>query len=69
MKRMLPVLAEILEQERPGATYILSFDVASCHLDISVLKAMRRLRLRPVIIPAKTTWLLQPLDAYVFRVF
>lgn len=45
---------------------VLVMDCVSTHLNEKVLQECRRLKIRVLMIPAKTTWILQPLDVYVF---
>ena len=48
---------------------ILFIDAARIHTTSPVLRACVAERIWPVVIPAKTTWLLQPLDVSGFRAF
>lgn len=45
---------------------VLLLDTARAHLSHHVFSACHAVRLWPVVVPPKTTWLLQPLDACVF---
>ena len=62
-------LAAVLRQERPDHAYVLAFDVASSHMAPEVFRALRSARIFPLLVPAKVTWLLQPLDVFCFRLF
>jgi hypothetical protein len=67
--KMIRVLAGVLREHRPDAVWGLSFDAAGCHLERGVFTTCYQEGLFPLLIPARTTWLLQPLDVYVFRFF
>lgn len=45
---------------------LLVFDCHSSHLDITTVRHLHRLGFVTIVIPAKLTWLLQPLDVYVY---
>ena len=67
-----PVLCGILTRlrreiraVRPGAGIVVVMDSASQHLAVSVLSHAARLQIRLVLVPARMTWLLQPLDTRV----
>ena len=49
--------------------FCLVLDCAPSHMLPWVVKALRRLGLEFIFIPALCTWLFQPLDVYVFRIF
>ena len=51
------------------AHFVLSMDAASIHVHAKVADTRARLGLWLVIVPAHTTWLLQPLDIHVFLKF
>ena len=70
------VMAEILRELRralapfmKGYQPILSFDAAPQHTTPSVFRLARGLQIWPLTIPAKLTWLIQPLDTHVFASF
>ena len=63
------VLAGVLKEVRPNHTYVLAFDCAPQHLDPHLFRILRWNNIFPLVIPAKVTWLLQPLDVYCFRYF
>ena len=48
---------------------ILLFDAAPIHCPRPVFAACRTAGVWPVVVPARATWLLQPLDTHVFRGF
>ena len=69
MVQMIRVLGVVCRSALPEAVFLLSFDVANAHLGDEVFQAMHAEGFLPLIIPAKCTWLLQPLDVAVFRMF
>jgi hypothetical protein len=62
MRRILT----LLQQAVPDVTLIVVLDVASVHLDKSVLTHAKKLKIVLVFVPALCTWVLQPLDVFVF---
>ena len=48
---------------------VLLFDAARLHIAPSVLAACNAVGIWPLLVPAKTTWLLQPLDTHAFLAF
>ena len=56
------VLTPYLTQYQP----ILSFDAAPLHLTVEVLAEIQAASMWFLVIPARATWLLQPLDTHVF---
>ena len=69
LREIFGLLAEVLHQRRPEHAYVLAFDCASQHLQPSLLALLRGRGIYPLLVPAKMTWLLQPLDVYCFRYF
>ena len=67
MVTMIRVVAEVCRRVRPDAAFAFVYDTANSHIHEEVFRELHVQRFFPVIVPAKTTWLLQPLDAYVFR--
>ena len=53
---------------RPRARLAFVIDVCSTHRAMEVLVRARRLKVAVIFVPAKMTWLLQPLDSHVFAV-
>ena len=51
---------------RPRCTIVLVLDCAPQHLADNVVNHARRLRIVLLYVPARLTWLLQPLDTHVF---
>ena len=66
MRRWITRLRSTVSSWNPNAWIILVMDCARQHLDVTVIRHLRALGIIPIIIPAKLTWLLQPLDVYVF---
>ena len=63
------VLGTVLRQLRPDHAYLLVMDCAPQHMDPALLFRLRGHGIYPLLVPAKLTWLLQPLDVYIFRTF
>ena len=66
MCRILTLLCKCLAEYSVTHQIILVLDVASCHFHSSVLGYATRLGIRLVFVPAKLTFLLQPLDSHCF---
>ena len=66
MGTIVRLLATLRDSACPGALVLFALDTASCHLDRDVLQQMFEVDIFPLIIPKNTTWLLQPLDVFVF---
>jgi len=69
MGQMIRVLGACCRGARPDAAFAFSFDAAPTHIYDHVWWQCHAEGLWPLLVPAKVTWLLQPLDAYVFRIF
>ena len=65
MKLLAAALAPFMAAYQP----ILYFDAYKAHLEWAVFATCARLGLWAVVVPAKMTWLLQPLDTHVFLVY
>ena len=63
------LLARIRSGLRANPFLLLVIDTAYCHINREVLAACMMNDIFPLIVPRYTTWLLQPLDVYVFRIF
>lgn len=59
-------LAESLAGVMADVQPIVYFDAYKAHVNARVFLECARLRLWPVVVPAKMTWLLQPLDTHAF---
>jgi len=64
--RLLRVLHRSLSSVRHLYQLILVVDVARCHICLDIARRAHMLNIILVFIPAKLTWLLQPLDTHVF---
>ena len=69
MARALKVLAESLKPVLKHRQVILILDHASAHVSAKLVNLACRLGLWVVYVPAKLTWLLQPLDTHCFANF
>lgn len=58
-------LAPFLDRFYP----VVTFDSAKQHLSKEVFRTLKRLRMPAAVVPAKCTWLLQPLDVVSFAIF
>jgi len=67
MIRIIDILYDHLPHVLEGYQPILILDCATPHLPSSVLEAATRLGFWVVFAPARITWLVQPLDVFVFR--
>lgn len=63
---ILTSLRRAVRRQRPGQQLVIALDSASQHLSDSVITHAARLGLHLLFIPARMTYLLQPLDAHVF---
>jgi hypothetical protein len=64
--RWLTHVRRTVHAHRPGAWLVLLIDCSPIHLCLKVLQHCRRLGILLLFVPARTTWLLQPLDVQVF---
>ena len=64
--RWLSVVRSAVHSFNEDIWILLIMDCHSTHLDLRVLRHLGRLGILTVIVPAKLTWLLQPLDVYVY---
>ena len=69
MVEYMTLLAAILAPYIASIRFVLTYDAVPCHLDAAVLAAIGASDLFWfLVIPAKLTWLLQPLDVYGFSI-
>lgn len=61
-------LARAIRQRRPGHQVVLMLDCCPCHLSLETLAACQRNDVDVLMVPARMTWALQPLDTHVFSV-
>ena len=66
MKYYITSLRKAVRQGAPGHASVLVMDCCPSHLAADVLTHAQRLGVHIVIIPARLTWLMQPLDVLVF---
>lgn len=66
MKSILTILGHRLHKCRPGCHVLVFLDAASQHLAADVIACVARLRIILLVLPARLTWPLQPLDTHVF---
>lgn len=66
MRFVVQHLALAIATHRPGHHPILLVDCARCHLKEEVTQVCRSLGIYLCIVPARLTWLLQPLDTHGF---
>ena len=59
-------LRNLIRRHRPHAKIIVVWDASMAHTNEKVLRHARRLGIRVVLVPGRLTWLLQPLDVYVY---
>ena len=56
----------IVSSFNSSAWIVLTLDCSNAHLNVKTIRHLRRLGVLVVFLPAKLTWLLQPLDVYAF---
>lgn len=69
MMRVVTYLHRALKPYMSQVQPILLMDTASCHFNSDVLALCRRFHIWVVAVPAKLTWLLQPLDTNGFAAY
>lgn len=67
--RIVRLIAARLRECLPDAQVLLYLDAAKIHLTSAVLRACRDTRVWLIIVPARTTFCLQPLDVHVFALY
>ena len=65
MCEVLKELAKVVEKH-PAKQFILALDCASIHITRAVLKTAKDSNIWLLMVPARCTWLLQPLDGFTF---
>ena len=63
----LGAIAKACKKAAPGKPVVLVMDDCPAHASVAVLAAAARRNIHVIIIPAKMTWALQPLDVHAFR--
>ena len=69
MSKIIRLLGKALAPRRGQVAPIIFMDTARCHGHARVLRACRDTGIVPIFIPAKATWLLQPLDTHAFALY
>ena len=69
MLTIIRLLGKALAPRRGQVAPIIFMDTARCHGHARVLRACRDTGIVPIFIPAKATWLLQPLDTHAFALY
>ena len=69
MKGLLTVLRRAVRSVRPEHHIVVALDAANQHIAADVLAHAARLQVHLLLIPARMTHLLQPLDSHVFGCF
>ena len=67
--QIIDILIDRLEPYIALFKFVLVFDCVRCHLSVDVCNKLLAAGIRVVVIPAKLTWLFQPLDTHVFATF
>jgi hypothetical protein len=62
----LRAVAKVIRTKMEGSKIVLVFDCAPTHLNEKLLKEARRQQVHILVVPSKCTWILQPLDVYVY---
>ncbi len=66
MRRWLTRLHGVVRAWNPAVRIVLAIDVCRAHTSKDVVVHARRLGFEVLFVPAKMTWLMQPLDTHVF---
>jgi hypothetical protein len=69
MRRVIRWLAEALRPHMHEVQPVLFLDACKVHLAAAVFAACASSGIWAIVIPAKMTWLLQPLDTHAFRLY
>lgn len=69
LKTILTHLRRVVRAQRGMVKILLWMDAASQHVSVDVLNHAARLHIYILLVPASLTWLMQPLDVYVFARF
>ncbi len=69
MRRVVRLLAEAVRPYTHEVQPILFVDASRIHLADSVIAACASAKIWLIVIPAKTTWLLQPCDTHAFQAY
>ena len=66
---ILDLVLDALEPYNDFFDFVLVFDASRVHLSVDISRKLFMAGVRIVVVPAKLTWLLQPLDTHVFANF
>ncbi len=66
---ILTMLRRSIVAHVPGAEVVVLLDSAAQHVNTQVIGHAARLQIHLIFVPARSTWLLQPLDTHVFGLF
>ena len=66
IRRWMTCVRAAVDRLQPDTRIMLILDCCPSHTSRSVLCHARRLRMQVALVPARLTWLLQPLDTHVF---
>ena len=66
---IIRTIAWNLRDMMPASEVVLLLDCLSLHVNEEVLLVARDAKIHIVLVPARLTWILQPLDVYVFALF
>ena len=67
--QIVRTLGKVLQKHAKDRQPILLLDAHQCHFSLNTLAACRAFNIWPVLIPARMTSMLQPLDTHVFSRF
>jgi len=66
MRQWMNAVRSCVHSYNPEIWIVMILDCHSSHLDMETVRHMNTLGIVPIFIPARLTWLLQPLDVYVY---
>jgi hypothetical protein len=69
MMRLLTRIRQAVRAQMGMVKILLWLDAATQHVSVDVLNHAARLQIYMLLVPASLTWLMQPLDVYVFSKF
>ena len=67
--QVVRALAAALAAHRGTVQVVLAFDACRAHVATPVFTACAAVNIWPLVVPARMTWLLQPLDTHVFALY
>ena len=66
MKMWLKKIVACVTKYDPNLHIVLQLDCSSVHLNMDTLRCAKQLNITVLMVPARCTWVLQPLDVYVY---